>query len=227
MKRGCFVTGTDTEIGKTLITTALLHACRQHGLSAVGMKPVAAGATSHDGRFLNDDVEAIVAASSVAAERTLVNPYLFNPPIAPHIAATEAGSSIDAKHVVACFNKLLTMADIVVVEGVGGFRVPLRGRFDTADLAVEIGLPVVLVVGMRLGCINHALLTTEAIRARGLGCIGWVANQIDPEMSRLQENLATLDALLDMPRLGFVEHMASADPRTAASRLHLPAELVS
>ena len=119
------------------------------------------------------------------------------------------------------------MADIVVVEGVGGFRVPLQVRFDTADLAVEMGLPVVLVVGMRLGCINHALLTAEAIAARGLACIGWVANQIDPEMSRLQENLATLDEMLDMPRLGLVEHLFEPDPRTAASRIRLPEELAS
>ena len=227
MTRGCFVTGTDTEIGKTLITTALLHACRERGLSTIGMKPVAAGATNRNSRLINDDVEAIVAASSVGADTKLVNPYLFTPPIAPHIAASETGSDIDANHIVECFNQLATMADIVVVEGVGGFRVPLQGRFDTADLAVELGLPVVLVVGMRLGCINHALLTAEAIRVRKLTCIGWIANQIDPDMSRLQENMATLDELLDMPRLGFVEHMVSADPRTAASRLTLPDELVS
>jgi len=227
MKRGCFVTGTDTGIGKTLIASALLHACRQRGLSAVGMKPVAAGMTDQDGRLLNEDVEAIVAASSVAADRKLVNPYLFVPPIAPHIAASEAGSHIDANHIVDCFNQLATMADVVVVEGVGGFRVPLQGRFDTADLAVQLGLPVVLVVGMRLGCINHSLLTAEAIAARGLSCIGWVANQIDPEMSHLEENLATLDALLDMPRLGLVEHLSEPDAQTVSSRIRLPEELVS
>lgn len=227
MMRGCFVTGTDTEIGKTLITCALLHACRERGLLAVGMKPVAAGATNHEGRLINDDVEAIVAASSVVADRKLVNPYLFAPPIAPHIAASEASTRIDARHIVACFDQLASMADVVVVEGVGGFRVPLQGHFDTADLAVELGLPVVLVVGMRLGCINHALLSAEAIRKRSLACLGWVANQIDPQMPRLHENMATLDDLLDLPRLGFVEHMTSADARTAASRLTLTDELVN
>lgn len=227
MMRGCFVTGTDTEVGKTLVACALLHAFRQQGRFAIGMKPVAAGATFLGERLVNDDVEAIIAASSVTADRSVVNPYLFSPPIAPHIAAAEAGNSIDATHIAECFNKLASMADIVVVEGVGGFRVPLHGRFDTADLATELGLPVVLVVGLRLGCINHALLTAEAIRARNLTCIGWVANQIDPQVARLQENLASLDELLDMPRLAFVEHLAKPDAQMLASRMRLPAELVS
>jgi len=225
--RGCFVTGTDTEVGKTLITCGLLHACRQNGLSAIGMKPVAAGATACDGRLVNDDVEAIIAASSVAADRSLVNPYLFAPPIAPHIAADEAGATIDSDRIVTCLHQLAALADVVVVEGVGGFRVPLHGRVDTANLAAKLKLPVVLVVGLRLGCINHALLTAEAIRAHELACIGWVANQIDPQMSRLHENIATLDQLLDMPRLAFVEHLAAPDARTVASRIQLPAELVS
>jgi dethiobiotin synthetase len=190
------------------------------------MKPVAAGAAQVQGQWLNDDVEAIVAASSVAAERSLINPYLFEPPVAPHIAASEAGRDIDVDHIVECFGKLAAVADVVIVEGVGGFRVPLQERFDTADLAVALGLPVVLVVGARLGCINHALLTAEAIRARGLSCIGWVANQIDPHMQRLDENLATLDELLDMPRLAFVEHLSRPEARSVASRIRLPAELV-
>jgi dethiobiotin synthetase len=224
--RGCLVTGTDTGIGKTLITCAFLTACRQRGLSAVGMKPVAAGVTDQPGGHINDDVEAIVAASSIAANRELVNPYLFAPPIAPHIAAADSGTVIDGKHIVTCLGQLAAMADVVVVEGVGGFRVPLHGRFDTADLAVEIGLPVVMVVGLRLGCINHALITAEAIQARKLPCVGWVANQVDAHMPRLHENISTLDELLDMPRLGFVEHMAQPDARIAASRIRLPDELV-
>ncbi|MGD8475712.1 MAG: dethiobiotin synthase, partial [Burkholderiales bacterium] len=117
--RGCFVTGTDTEVGKTLITCGLLHACRQRGASALGMKPVAAGAAQVQGQWLNDDVEAIVAASSVAAERSLINPYLFEPPVAPHIAASEAGRDIDVDHIVECFGKLAAVADVVIVEGVG------------------------------------------------------------------------------------------------------------
>ena len=227
MARGCFVTGTDTEIGKTMISAALLHACRDHGLSAIGMKPVAAGATEVNGYRTNDDVELLVAASSIAADRALVNPYLFSPPIAPHIAAEEAKIRIDASHIADCFRQLAALADIVVVEGVGGFCVPLSPGLDTADLASDLGLPVVLVVGMRLGCINHALLTAEAIHSRGLTCIGWVANQIDPQMDRLEQNITTLDTLLDMPRLATVEFLAEPTPQLVAPRLRLPEELIA
>ncbi|UCD67541.1 MAG: dethiobiotin synthase [Betaproteobacteria bacterium] len=227
MARGCFVTGTDTEIGKTLISTALLLACRRHELSAVGMKPVAAGAIEVNGQQTNEDVEALVSASSIAADGALVNPYLFSPPIAPHIAAEEANEQIDASRIADCYRQLSAMADIVVVEGVGGFRVPLSNGFDTADLATKLALPVVMVVGLRLGCINHALLTAEAIRARALTCIGWVANQIDPQMERLKQNIAALDSLLDMPRLGYVEYLDEPKPETVALRLRLPEELVA
>ncbi|UCH47763.1 MAG: dethiobiotin synthase [Betaproteobacteria bacterium] len=226
MARGCFVTGTDTEIGKTLISAGLLHAFRDQGLSAVGMKPVAAGAIEVNGQQTNEDVEALIAESSIAADRALVNPYLFSPPIAPHIAAEETNTRIDADRIVDCFRQLSAMADIVVVEGVGGFRVPLSDDLDTTDLASNLGLPVVLVVGLRLGCINHALLTAEAIRARGLTCIGWVANQIDPQMERLKQNIAALDSLLEMPRLAYLEHLDDPNPETVASRLRLPEELV-
>ena len=227
MTRGCFVTGTDTEIGKTLVSTGLLHALRQQGLSALGMKPVAAGTTLKNGQLANDDVNAIIAASSKKVDRALVNPYLFNPPIAPHIAAAEANVAIDAAHIVECFGKLAAMADVVVVEGVGGFRVPLSEHADTADLACALALPVILVVGLRLGCINHALLTAEAIRARGLHCIGWVANQVDSTMAKPAENIATLDTWLDMPRLGSIEYLAEPAANTVASRLQLPHEWLS
>ena len=227
MTRGCFVTGTDTEIGKTLMSSALLHALHGQGLSAVGMKPVAAGAIEMNGRQTNEDVEALIAASSIAADRSLVNPYLFLPPIAPHIAAEETGTCIEENRIVDCFRQLAAMTDVVVVEGVGGFRVPLCKGFDTADLASTLGLPVLLVVGMRLGCINHALLTAEAIRARGLTCIGWIANQIDPNMNRLEQNISALDARLDMPRLAKVERLAKPVPEMVASHIRLPDELLA
>ena len=225
MTRGCFVTGTDTEIGKTLISSALIHVFRKKGMTAIGMKPVAAGTTERHGRLINDDVEALVAASSVKADRNLVNPYLFNDPIAPHIAAADEKRTIDHGHIIDCYQQLAAIADMVVVEGVGGFRVPLGNRFDTADLACRLALPVVMVVGMRLGCINHALLTAEAIQSRDLVCIGWVANQVDPEMQRQAENIAALESLLDIPRLGTVEYLFPPDPIAAASRLRLPASL--
>jgi dethiobiotin synthetase len=222
MALGYFVTGTDTEIGKTLIASALLHVFRKQGMTALGMKPVAAGTSLRDGRRINDDVETLISASSVKADRALVNPYLFDDPIAPHIAAADEKRAIDAGHIVACFGQLAAMADVVVVEGVGGFRVPLGESFDTADLACRLALPVVMVVGMRLGCINHALLTAEAIRKRNLVCAGWVANQVDPQMQRQEDNLHALQARLDLPLLGTVEHLSPPDPLVASARLRLP-----
>lgn len=203
MKHAYFIAGTDTEIGKTHAACALLHAFRAQGLSALGMKPVAAGV---DAAGVNEDVAALVAASSFAAPPALVNPYCFADPIAPHIAAREAGVEMRAAPVLAAFAELGRQADVVVVEGVGGFLVPLADGFDAADLAVALALPLILVVGMRLGCLNHALLTQEAIRARGLKLAGWIANRVDPKMSRFDENLATLQARLDAPLLGVIPH---------------------
>ncbi|MFB0935966.1 MAG: dethiobiotin synthase [Propionivibrio sp.] len=215
--RAWFVTGTDTEVGKTFATCALLLALRNLGIQAIGMKPVAAG-TDENGR--NDDVERLIAASGVDAPRDLINPYLFQPAIAPHIAAAEAGQVIDIGHIVAAFEELRRKADAVLVEGVGGFCVPLGHDCDTADLAEKLALPVILVVGMRLGCINHALLTCQAIAARGLTLAGWIANRIDPAMSRFDENLAALRQRIDAPLLGIIP--PASTPETAASGLRIP-----
>ena len=212
-----FVAGTDTEVGKTFVTSALLLALRAQGVKALGMKPVAAG-TDADGH--NEDVEALIAASGVAAPRELVNPYLFHPAIAPHIAAAEAGRVIDIPTIVTAFNTLRNMAETILVEGVGGFCVPLGPDTDSADLAQALGLPVILVVGMRLGCINHALLTQQAIAARGLKLAGWVANRIDPEMTRFEENLETLKTRLHTPLLGVVP--PNSTPLAAAKVVRLP-----
>ncbi len=215
--RGWFITGTDTEIGKTFVACALLHAFRRTGVTALAMKPIAAG---FDEQGVNEDVERLLAASSFAAPRALVNPYGFRAAIAPHIAAEEEGRTIELLHIAASLTKLQTMADVVLVEGVGGFCVPLGAGGDTADLASLLGLPLILVVGMRLGCINHALLTQQAIAARGLPLAGWVANRIDPAMSRFSENLAALQARLPAPLLGVVEH--GTTPEQAAPALRLP-----
>ncbi len=217
-QRGWFITGTDTEIGKTFVACALLHALRHTGVTAVAMKPVAAGVDEHG---LNEDVERLLAAASFAAPRTLVNPYGFRAAIAPHIAAEEEGRSIELPHIAASLSRLQTIADVVLVEGVGGFCVPLGATCDTADLAALLNLPLILVVGMRLGCINHALLTQQAIAARGLPLAGWVANRIDPAMSRFSENLAALQTRLPAPLLGVVEH--GTTPEQAARALRLPA----
>lgn len=222
MAFSCFVTGTDTGVGKTLVSAALLHACRARGDSVVGMKPVAAGCEKIDGEWRNEDVEALIAASSVAAPRKLVNPYLFTEPIAPHIAAASAGTMISVAYLAQCARDLGAMAQTMVVEGAGGFLVPLNGREDFGDLAQALGLPVVLVVGMRLGCLNHAKLTAEAVRARGLTLAGWVANTIDPEMPRFAENLATLRAALPAPLLGTLPYFQQPDAHAAAACLTLP-----
>ncbi len=212
-----FVTGTDTDIGKTHIACALLYALRRAGYRTLAMKPVAAGT---DANGLNDDVERLLAASTEKAARELVNPYLFAAAVAPHIAAVEEGRRIDLTTILAAFQRLQALTDAVIVEGVGGFCVPLNEQFDTADLAVTMQLPVILIVGMRLGCINHTLLTAEAIVSRGLPLAGWVANCVDPTMQRLNENLDTLRSRLPAPLLGVVAH--GQQPLEAARILQFP-----
>lgn len=217
-----FITGTDTEIGKTFVTCTLLHAARNRGLTAIGMKPIAAGAETVNGEFINEDAARLRAAGSFDPGLTLLNPYCLTSPIAPHIAAAEEGVRIDAGRIHDAFAALKTQADVVFVEGVGGFRVPLDDDYDTADLARDMGLPVILVVGMKLGCINHALLTAEAIAARGLNLAGWVANRIDPAMLRFEQNLDALRQRLSAPLLGIVPFQADGNPAAAAGALKLP-----
>ena len=215
------LTGTDTGIGKTFVACALLHAARALGLRALGMKPVAAGARDVDGQ--NEDAARLREAASFDPGLALCNPYCLRQPVAPHIAAQEEGVTIDPSRILAAFAALRTKADLVIVEGVGGFRVPLGPAYDTADLAVDLGLPVVLVVGMRLGCINHALLTAEAIAARGLSFAGWIANRIDPHMQRFEQNLAALAQRLPAPLLGVVPYSAGQDSSAVAAQVSLPA----
>lgn len=219
MRQAFFVTGTDTGVGKTHVVCALLHATRQRGFTAVGMKPVAAGVEA-DGR--NEDVVRLLAASSVTPPPEWANPFLYAPAIAPHIAAREAGRPIDIAAIRRAFERLRTLADMVWVEGVGGFRVPLDEKRDTADLARALALPVILVVGMRLGCLNHALLTAEAITRRGLVLAGWVGNHLATPMSHAAENMTTLRALLPAPCLGEVSWRDDGDVCTSAHELQLP-----
>jgi dethiobiotin synthetase len=203
-----FVTGTDTGVGKTRVACALLRAYAARGLHVVGMKPVAAGARRRDGVWVNEDVEALIAASNVSAPLELVNPYCFEPPVAPHIAANREKIIIKNRYLQECHQRLSALAEVVVVEGAGGFCVPLNEEETSADLARVLALPVVLVVGMRLGCLNHALLTAEAIRTRGLRLAGWVANHIDPAMSCADDNVVALQERLQAPllaRLAFDE----------------------
>ena len=216
---GIFVTGTDTGVGKTLVTCALIRAIAARGKRVVGMKPVAAGAQAGEQGVLSEDVELLLAAGNVNAPRSQVNPYCFVPAIAPHLAARAAGIDIELAKIAAAYRELAAVAEFVVVEGAGGFRVPLNAREDMADLAEQLRLPVVLVVGMRLGCLNHALLTAEAIRSKGLTLAAWCANHIDPAMTLAEENVGALTERLSAPLLGRISHMPAPDPRAVAALL--------
>jgi dethiobiotin synthetase len=222
MKQGFFISGTDTGVGKTLIAAALIHGFAQQGTKVTGMKPVAAGARLHDGQLLNDDVEQLIAAGNVEAPLMLINPYVFDLPVAPHIAAAQSGVVMSIDKVKAAFQALGELADTLVVEGAGGFLVPLNDSEDMADLALSLELPVILVVGMRLGCLNHALLTVAAIQAKGLRLAGWVANCIDPEMANPEENLASLKQRINATCLGVVPWSAGMNFRHAAEYISLP-----
>jgi dethiobiotin synthetase len=217
--RGFFVTGTDTGVGKTLVACALLTAFARAGRSVVGMKPVAAG--REDGRIA--DVEALARASSVRADSRIVNPYAFEQGIAPHIAAELAGVAIELEPIAHAYAELSQHAEVVVVEGAGGFLVPLNARETGADLAMRLGLPIVLVVGMRLGCLNHALLTRRQVEATGLSCVGWVANCILPDMPHLDHNIRALEQRLACPLLGVVPFLREPTPASVAGLLSFDA----
>lgn len=217
MGKGFFVTGTDTGIGKTTVSCALLHAFAAQGKKAVGMKPIAAG--SENGRW--PDVELLLAAGNVNVTHQQINPYAFAPPISPHLAAQQAGMEIDLTVIRRTYQELSATTDIVIVEGAGGFLAPVNRHQTGADLAKLLNLPVILVVGMRLGCLNHALLTAQAVRSAGLTLAGWVANCIDPQMLALTENIATLEQRLDGPLLGVVPFDVEIDTQKSPNFLVL------
>lgn len=220
MKRGVFVTGTDTSVGKTLAACALLHALAARGVRAMPMKPIAAGAVERDGRWVNGDTVLLLEAAGL--ERALaaqVTPVLLREPMAPHIAAQREGVTLSIPGLARAAEELARRGDFLVVEGVGGFRVPLDERTDSADLARALGLPVVMVVGIRLGCLNHALLTAAAIAASGLPFAGWIANMVDPAMAVAEENVAALESRLPAPLLGRLPHMKHPDARALAAFL--------
>jgi dethiobiotin synthetase len=201
VSRGIFVTGTDTGVGKTFVACALLRSLAAQGMRAVGMKPVAAGLDATTG--VADDVRALIQAGNVAAPLATVNPYAFAPAIAPHVAAAQAGVDIRLERIAQCYGELAGTSDMVVVEGAGGALVPLGGRTDMLDIPKRLGLPVLMVVGVRLGCINHALLTAVALRARGLVLAGWVANGLDPAMPESDASIASIAAALGPPLARF------------------------
>lgn len=200
-----FVVGTDTNVGKTYISSALLKHFSTTGFKTIGMKPIASGCElDAQGEFMNQDVTALVQASNLVAPIDLVNPYRFIPAIAPHIAAEQAEIEISVDVIHNAYLQLKALADVVIVEGAGGFLVPINQNQTLADLALALDIPIILVVGMRLGCINHALLTVEAIRARGLHLTGWIANQVDSGMAMFEKNLETLQQRIAAPCLSVV-----------------------
>lgn len=222
MKKAFFLTGTDTEIGKTFTSCALLAAWKKQGLNAAGLKPVAAGGVVTKDGLANEDAVALLRASSDIYTLEDINPVCLREAIAPHLAARHEGVELELPTFLAAYQKLAKSAERVVVEGVGGFRVPLGAYFDSADMAKALKLPVILVVGMRLGCINHALLTVEAIQSRGLTLAGWVANKLEPEMNCLEENVETLKSLIPAPCLGALPYLPSHNPDEAADLLQAP-----
>lgn len=222
MNAAYFVTGTDTEVGKTTIAAGLLHVARRAGLSTAAAKPVASGCEITAEGLRNSDALALLGECTLPLRYEQVNPLAFEPAIAPHMAAREAGVELTVAALAAPVRQVLAMqAQFSLVEGAGGWRVPLAGDETLSDLAVELSLPVILVVGVRLGCINHALLSAEAIERDGLRIAGWVANIVEPATSRLQENLATLAERLEAPCLGRVPHLSPASPTEVARYLDL------
>lgn len=222
--KGFFVTGTDTEIGKTWCSLGLIARLQQDGQRVAAMKPVASGCEVTPDGLRNDDAQKLQMQASVQLPYELVNPYAFQPAIAPHIAAEESGRRITLPGITDAFNHVRTEADYTIVEGVGGWRVPLNEEQTVADLARALGLPVILVVGLRLGCINHALLSAEAIRADGCTLAGWIGNGVDPEMAQQANNIHTLEKWLDAPLLGVVPYQQALSAEAIATHLTLPSQ---
>jgi len=220
---GCYVTGTDTGIGKTLASTALLHALRRQGLRAVGMKPVASGCDRLAEGWRNGDALALQAASDPMPAYADVNPYALPLPLAPQLAARAAGIEVGLAPLLAAHARLQAEADAVVVEGVGGWAAPLADTLEQADLVRALGVPVVLVVGLRLGCLNHAYLSARAILADGCRLAGWIGSEVDPHMAQRDDNLALLRARLPAPCWGWLPYAQHPDPAAMSHHLALPA----
>jgi len=215
MKKGFFITGTDTGVGKTHFSVSLVQALRNQGKTVAVMKPVASGGTYESGELRNDDAQQLLDACGLDIPYELVNPYVFEAPVAPHLAARENNIEISLPYIIDAYQQLVAKADVVVVEGVGGWQVPLASgieksqQYSMADLAKQLKLPVIMVVGMRLGCLNHALLTVQAIRDLKLRFYGWVANTLEDEMPRYDENIASLKTLINEPLIAEIPFNAT------------------
>lgn len=219
MTDGLFITGTDTGCGKTEVTLGLMWALQQGGERVLGMKPVASGAVETAEGLRNEDAQRLQAQGSSALRYEWVNPFAYAAPIAPHLAAMGAGRAIDLGRVAEAFTRIGEGADRVLVEGIGGWQAPLSADTTVADLALRLELPVILVVGLRLGCLNHALLSAASIRQSGARLLGWVANQVEPEMGALEGNLETLRGRLGLPCFGVVPCLRQPSPEAVGEYL--------
>ena len=218
---GFFITGTDTEIGKTFVSSLLIKIFAEEGLQVIGMKPVASGAKNINGTLKNEDALTLIQASNVDADYKNINPYVFEPAVSPHIAAENAGVEIDLEKIKKCFDQLQKISDVVVVEGVGGWYAPLSCHTTVADLAETLQLPVILVVGLRLGCLNHALLTAQAIRQSGLPIAGWIANHVQKDFSSAEKNITTLKHFLnDFSFLGSIPYQTNLENKISLHQLN-------
>jgi len=218
---GYFITGTDTGVGKTVVTLGLMQYFQQQGMTVAAMKPVASGCEMTPEGLRNDDAVQLMQQSSINLDYDQVNPYAFEPAIAPHIAAARCGVRIEPEKIQRAYAELTDRVDCVLVEGLGGWQVPLDERQTMADLARGLGLPVVLVVGLRLGCLNHALLTAASIAAAGCTLAGWVANHLPPSLECAQENINSLKSMISGPLLGTVPALPGVSAKAVADRLSL------
>lgn len=217
-----FIAGTDTGVGKTLVTCALLAKARETGLRVAGMKPIAAGCEATPEGLRNEDALALMADANVPLDYATVNPIALPAALSPHLAATRAGLEIDLATAILAFRRIRACADYVLVEGAGGWLAPLTQRLAMNDLARRLSLPVVLVVGLRLGCLNHAQLSARAVASDGLRLAGWIGSVIDPAMEALEENLETLRHRLTPPCLGVLPWSPGTAPAALARHLRLP-----
>ena len=221
MSQGYFITGTDTGIGKTWSTLALMQYFKNQGKTVLGMKPIASGCHTVDGCVRNEDALLLQKHASVSLPYQDVNPYAFAPPVSPHIAAEQAGVEIELEQITQLYKRLKKQADIVLVEGVGGWLVPLNANQDIADLAEKLNLPVIVVVGMRLGCINQARMTFSALQKTGVKCQGWIASCVEQDMLMLDENIQTLCQSTEFPLLAVLPYLEKFNPESLAEKINL------
>ena len=219
MTQGYFITGTDTDAGKTCATLALMRYFKRQGKSVLGMKPVASGCTLQAGELKNADALLIREHASIAVDCQLINPYAYELPVSPHIAGIH--NPVKLAVIVERFNSLKALADVVIVEGAGGWYAPLNTQDDISDLANALALPVILVVGLRLGCINHAKLSYQAIQLSGIACAGWIAVCVDPDLLNRDENIQTITAALPVPLFGILPYQQPLDFELLADQINL------